>query len=285
MLASILISSHNRSALLKRTLASIAAFPPPVDFEVVLVDDASTEDTLGVVRGFSSRLSWTFIRFDAKEFAKQTGFRKFLNNPCVTNNIAYRYSQGSLLFLQGNEVMAGPKCYAALMAAAPLGPHWAMMSTTYDIPPEVVGKLGEYQAELTYQQMAVSQRYPLQSRDYRSDVTNYISLAPRSLWDSVCGYDERYFSGIAAEDSDFVRRARTLPDFQMQVSHQAISYHQSHGGKTCYYDPPSSYITQERWQEGCRLNRIWYDAWDGTYRNHTPWEIGSIGIAEVITNQ
>jgi hypothetical protein len=114
-------------------------------------------------------------------------------------------------------------------------------------------------------------------------VTNYISLAPRALWEALRGYDERYYGGISAEDSDFVRRARKLPGFAQVVS-EGVSLHQYHSGKTCYYSPPPSVITKERWAEGVAINHAIYHAWDGASRNPQKWPWGQLGTGEVITN-
>jgi hypothetical protein len=71
-----------------------------------------------------------------------------------------------------------------------------------------------------------------------------------------------------------------------------VSLHQSHSGKTCYYDPPPSLITRERWAELVELNHVIYRAWDGTRpllrqvagKNPQRWPWGTLGVGEVITN-
>jgi glycosyltransferase involved in cell wall biosynthesis len=279
--ASIIISSYNRLALLRRTLWAIATRPPSVPFEVVVVDDGSTEDILGELRRFASRFAWTFVRFDAAAFEAKTGLKKFLNNPCVTNNIAFRHARGDLIYQQGNEVIAWGRCYDELATAARgLGVD-LVFSTTYDVPGHELNKLDEYGTNLTQAQVDRCARWPLQSAFYPSDVTNYVSLATRRLWEFLGGYDERYYGGISAEDSDFVRRARALG--ARTAVNPAVSLHQYHGGKTCYYDPPPSTITPARWKEGVDINHAIYHAWDGGAFNPQKWPWGEYGAGEVIT--
>jgi glycosyltransferase involved in cell wall biosynthesis len=293
---SIIISSHNRLPLFRRVLWAIANRGPSVPFEVVVVDDGSTEDILGELRLYSSRFPWTFARFNAAEFEAKTGLKKFLNNPCATNNLAFRLAKGDYIFQQGNEIIPWGDVYDQLMADVvrqnpdPNGEeyvepeHYMVMSTTLDLRRNILDQLDAYGTNLSEKHVRASERWPLQSRSYPSDVTNYISLAPRRLWEALGGYDERYYGGISAEDSDFVRRARKLPGF-VQVVSDGLSLHQYHQGKTCYYSPPPSVITQQRWDEGVAINHAIYHAWDQTSRNPQKWPWGTYGLGEVVTNQ
>lgn len=286
--ASIVISSHNRLGLFRRVLWAIATRPPSVPFEVVVVDDGSTEPVLDELRDYSSRFEWTFVRFNAKDFEAATGLKKEWNNPCVTNNIGFRMSRGELIFQQGNEVIPVGGVYDRLLADAPQDtPYWAVMSTTYDVPRQELDRLDRYGTNVDGAFVRGLYQWELQSARYRSDVTNYISLAPKGLWEAIGGYDERYYAGISAEDSDFVRRARKLLGFKQVIS-EGVSLHQYHGGRTCYYKPPPSVITQARWDELVAMNHAVYRSWDETasdaHRNKQKWPWGTLGIGEVITN-
>jgi glycosyltransferase involved in cell wall biosynthesis len=281
---SILISSHDRSALLRRTLYGIAKAPPHFPYEVVLCDDGSTEDVLSVVKEFSAAFAWKFIRVDPARFERDTGIKKFHNSPCWTNNVAFKHCRGEQVFLQGNEVIPWWGCYQRLLRDVPEDTeHYLVVSTTFDMPQQYLDLLDPYGSNLVAGIVQECARWPLQSESYRSDVTNYISLCSRTLWETLGGYDERYYGGISAEDSDFVRRARSLSDFNLVVS-QALSLHQFHHGKTCYYNPPAEVISQERWMEGARNNRVFYDDWDGTPLNRQPWPWGELGVVDVQTN-
>lgn len=280
---SILISSFNRRDLFRRTLASIEANCPK-PFEVVVADEGSTEDVLGELRQYNSSFPWKFITVDPEEFTKVTGLKKFHNNPCLTNNVAFRHCEGEYIFTQGNEIIATEHCYQQMLdEAKELGDHYIVFSTTYDVPRSYLHQLGSYELPA---KKDIPQFYsqPLQSIHYRSDVTNYISLASRKLWKRIGGYDERYFGGISAEDSDFVRRARAVPGCQTKVS-EAVSLHQNHGGKTRYQNPDPKVIQTARFNEGCKINRPIFDDWDGKPENPQSWPIGEFGVVNVITNK
>jgi glycosyltransferase involved in cell wall biosynthesis len=282
--SSIIISSYNRLALLRRTLHALANRGPSAPFELILVDDGSTEDVLGELRKYDSCFPWKFVRFSAGDYERKTNLRRFFNNPCVTNNVGFRQSQGEYVYLQGNEVIPWDNCYDKLLDDAPVSEaNWLVVSTTYDMPGHILEKLDSCGGNLTQQLVESCEQWPLQSPYYRSDVTNYLSLVPRTTWERIGGYDERYYSGIGAEDSDFVRRCRALPGFKMVVS-DAVSIHQSHGGKTKYYEPKPSVITQEKFRAGCATNRAIYDSWNGKPENPQRWRWGHYGVKEIISN-
>ncbi len=286
--ASILISSYNRLPLLRRTLYAIATRGPSGRFEVVLADDGSTDDILSELRLYNSVFPWKFVKVNAAKFEEATGLKKFLNNPAWTNNVAFRHADPSseFIFTQGNEVIAVADCYDRLLADyRALGTEFGMvMSTTYDVPQAQLDRLDTYGDNLTARLVKECERWPLQSKAYRSDVTNYVSLTSRQLWHDIGGYDERYFGGISSDDSDFVRRARCLFYCKTVVS-DAVSLHQYHQGKTTYYDPPTSVISRERWDEGVAINHKIYHAWDGNAHNPQPWPWGEYGVEEVIANK
>lgn len=280
---SILVSTKNRQKLFRRHLYSIANRPPGGEYEVIFCDDGSTEDVLGEIKAFSSRFRWTFIRVDNDLFEKETGIKHFFNCSALTYNIAARYAQGEFLYVMGNEIIAWENVFEQMWAEKPATQDFMVVSTTYDVPQEILNVLDAYGQNLNDKMVEYSQQWPLQSEFYRSDVTNYVSLLPKATWERVGGIDERYMGGISAEDSDFVRRARALPDFSWAIS-KGVSLHQYHGGKTRYYQPKPSTISMERFNEGCAINRAIFDQWDGGYTNPQTWNWGTIGVTEVISN-
>lgn len=281
---SILISSHNRLGLFRRTLWSIASRPPSVPFEVVVADDGSDEDILALLREeFPAAFPWRFVPVSVPEFEAATGLKRFFNNPSLTNNVAFKASLGEWVFLMGNEMIAWGKAFDQLLERAPQGEDWLLFSTTYDLPQRWLDRLDAYGSNLTEHMVRQCQTTPLHTRYYPTDVTNYLSLCPRSVWERLGGYDERYLAGISADDSDFVRRARAM-GVKTQIVDEAVTLHQFHKGKTIYYDPPPEVITEERWQEGSRINHAVYRAWDGTHHNRQPWPWGTFGVGRSVDN-
>lgn len=274
MNVSILISSHNRIELFRRTLYSINKNAPSCSFEVIVADDGSDDPIIQELEKYT--FPWKFLKVDNQLFEEKTGIKHYHNCPALTNNCAFVHSIGSFIFLMGNDAIAYDDAFNILLQEhGSHDGHFITVSTTYDIPLHLLNKLDMYGTNVNdVMRSRCALNWPLASCTLHTDVTNYLSLCPRKTWAAINGYDERYCAGIAAEDSDFVRRARTLPGFRMFRSISGISFHQYHGGKTMYYNPTE--IKQEKWDNGVKTNHKLYNAWDGrTTENQQSWPIGS----------
>ncbi|GGS20676.1 MFS transporter [Actinokineospora fastidiosa] len=67
--ATVVVPTYNRSGLLRHTLDSLARQRLAERFEVIVVDDGSTDDTADVVRGYRDRLDLTYV------FQEDEGYR------------------------------------------------------------------------------------------------------------------------------------------------------------------------------------------------------------------
>lgn len=286
---SILISSYKRLEFLKRVLFSIAVHGPSQPYEVIIADETSdqSEAILEQLHLYDARFQWKFVSCSQEKYEEEGGPKKFFNNPSWTNNVAFRYSSGSLIFLQGNDCVAWNRPYDKMIEDFGNGQNSLVFSTTYNMPDNVQLASGPEGANLTQGMVDYCKEWPLQSIDLQTLVTNYISLTHKKVWVRLGGYDENYVKGIACEDSDFVQRFRALPQFPSDEKPQvifsnAISLHCDHGGKTMYNEAKPSIITTEKWDEGLNINREYYHSWDGTYGNRQTWPLGTYGITGVI---
>jgi glycosyltransferase involved in cell wall biosynthesis len=90
---SIVMASYGHAELLRNTLVSIFAQQPKFEFEVIVVDDGSLDDTPDVLAEFLS-VRWT--RLVRKERP---------TNPAHARNVGYRMARGEVIICQSDEVL------------------------------------------------------------------------------------------------------------------------------------------------------------------------------------
>ena len=102
---SILIASHNRSALLRRCLDSLCTQDAdPASFEVIVADDGSSDDTAAMVEGFDAPFRLRLLRLD------QGGKSAALN-------AAVEAADGAVCLFLDDDIVASPALVAEHLAA------------------------------------------------------------------------------------------------------------------------------------------------------------------------
>jgi glycosyltransferase involved in cell wall biosynthesis len=106
------ICTWNRSGMLRRTLESVSALSPPtgVEWEVVVVDNNSTDDTAAVLREFTDRLPLRAVLEPTQ-------------GTVVARNRAVREARGALVVWTDDDVQLDPGWLAAYAEAARLHPE------------------------------------------------------------------------------------------------------------------------------------------------------------------
>ena len=94
MECSICIATHNKSEWLDRTLESIVFQRPPFDFEIIVINDNSTDDTAEICDCYSDCIKY-----------KQLIHNKPYRNPAIARNTAYKMARGRVLICQSDEVV------------------------------------------------------------------------------------------------------------------------------------------------------------------------------------
>jgi len=194
---SIVIVSYNAREDLERCLQSLVRAAPSVDHEIIVVDNASTDDSAAAVRA-----RWPGVRLiDA---GANVGFAK-------ANNIGIRASFGELLLLLNGDTLAPPSAIDRLVAVLDARPAVAVVG------PRLVD--GNGRAELSFGRMlsplnelrqklrARGNVERLTSREREVDwVSGACLLVRRADAEAVGLLDERYF--MYTEDVDFCAAIR-----------------------------------------------------------------------------
>lgn len=204
---SIVIVAYNARVHLENCLRSLAAAPPAIGHDVVVVDNASTDGSADAVRD-----GWPGVRLVAQE--RNTGF-------AAGNNAGIRASSGELVLLLNNDTIVPAGAIDTLIErlrahpdAAAAGPRLvdADGRTELSFGP-MISPLGELRQKITvwmYERgvPAVSARVgrATATEHYVDWVSGAALLVYRRDAEAVGLLDERYF--LYTEDVDFCAALR-----------------------------------------------------------------------------
>jgi GT2 family glycosyltransferase len=208
---SIIIVSFNAAADLARCLESLHAAPPATPYDIVVVDNASTDRSVETAR------RWPGVR--VVEVGSNAGFAR-------ANNIGIRQSQGTNILLLNSDTIVPPNAIDRLVSELDRDPDVAVVG------PRLVDDGGR--AELSFgrmigplnelRQKRIARSGAVEALTRRRQYPDWVSgaclLVRRADAEAVGGLDERFF--MYTEDVDFCaairargRRVLFAPDVEI----------------------------------------------------------------------
>lgn len=177
--ASIVVATHNRADRLTRLLDALVAQQGQIPFEVVIVDDASTDHTPALLEGAvsTSPLDLHVVRLEVNR------------GPATARNLGWRKARAELICFTDDDCVPRPGWLAALVDASGFD---VVQGQTVPAPDQL-----EHQGPFSHT-MAV----PCEDGFYS---TCNIAYRRRTL-EAVDGFDER-FTMAYGEDTDLAWRA------------------------------------------------------------------------------
>lgn len=209
---SIIIISYNTKTFTLEALESLFRHPPPVDFEVILLDNLSPDGSAEAIR-------LGFPQIDLIEHPRNVGF-------ALGNNIAAERARGRRILLLNPDTVSLEKSHSALWAFAEREPKrgiWGGRTLFPDLslnPTSCWGRMTLWSLlcsalGLTYMfpksRIFSSEAYGDWRRDTVSDVdivTGCFLLIDAALWRRLGGFDEAFF--MYAEEADLCLRAKAV---------------------------------------------------------------------------
>jgi GT2 family glycosyltransferase len=204
---SIVIVNYNAREHLENCLGSLASAPPVVPHEIVVVDNASTDDSLAALR-----TDWPQVAVIAQRV--NTGF-------AAGNNAGIRASSGPLLLLLNNDTVVPAGAIDTLVArlgahpgAAVAGPRLVDAEGAVELSfGPMISPLGELRQKLTRalyeRRVALVARWVARTtgrEQYVDWVSGACLLVRRDAAERAGLLDERYF--LYTEDVDFCAAIR-----------------------------------------------------------------------------
>ena len=127
---SVIISTYNRAAMLRRALASCLAQKSAPDFEVVVVDDASTDSTFAAVQSLDKQFRLRGVPLLYFKLSENTGYQ------CRPKNIGVQHCNGEFIAYLDDDNTFRSNHLAELFAAILRAPE-----------PDLVYGMREYHAD------------------------------------------------------------------------------------------------------------------------------------------
>jgi glycosyltransferase involved in cell wall biosynthesis len=175
----VVAATHNRSALLPRLVRALEAQEGAPPFEVVIANDASSDDTVAVL---DRLIAESTLTMSAIHHERRRG-------PGPGRNAAYRRGQGRLVLFTDDDCVPRPHWVARLSAA--LGEHDVVQGATVPAPDQLANT-GTFSRTLEVRE--ATGFFQTCNMGYR-----------REVLDAADGFDER-FDQPAGEDTDLALR-------------------------------------------------------------------------------
>jgi GT2 family glycosyltransferase len=205
-LVSIIIVSYNKSKQLEDTLQSIHENLNQIDYELIVIDNASSDNNLGMIRNKFSTVKLLVNK-------ENLGFAKACNQGAKFANSKYLLFVNSDIILKDNPVIGMLNLYSnednvGIVSAQLINKDGSLQPSHYSFPTllkrffELVGL--KKIILLLKNHFIPARRY---SYEIQSGKGAFLMI-PKIIFDKVGGFDENYFMYI--EDVDLSLRVRRL---------------------------------------------------------------------------
>ena len=189
-MVSICIPNYNGAEYIEQCIRSVLAQERDYEIEIILHDDASTDESLQIIRA-------QFPQVEVLANKKNVGF-------CISNNRMVAHSRGEYVLLLNNDAVLRPGSLKAFRDYAATQPIQGILGlpqyTLYD------GSLVDrgYEFDLFMNPIPVFAEGPTEV----STVTGACLWIPRKVWDEIGGFPD-WFESVA-EDIYLCHAARLL---------------------------------------------------------------------------
>ena len=204
---SLVMGYYNRRSLLIKTLESIQKQCDYLNFEVVIVDDASKEEER--LEDIPSMFDYDIVlhRISPEE--------KTHVNPCVAYNKAFSLASGDVIIIQN------PECFHVgdvISRASSINEGEYLSYHCYSLNKEETTKITEWNPKeelphINLQEKSISSDgdsgYYVH-RTHRPDAMHFCTAITKTDLDKLGGFDNRFANGYAFDDREFFDRILRL---------------------------------------------------------------------------
>jgi GT2 family glycosyltransferase len=248
--ASVIVPVHGGAALTRRCLEAVLA-DLPAGCEVLVVDDASTDSTAELLRGYGERIR-------VLSLAENQGFAGACNAGAAA-------AQGEALVFLNNDTEPRPGWLDSLLAYADRHPAAEVVGAKLVFPTGVVQHAGVVIGQDGYPHnlyAGLPEDRPEVNRSRRLQaVTGACMLVRRLAFEALGGFDRGYLNSL--EDVDLCLRVGGCGG-EVHYCHEAVVVHleSASRGRSARFEQ-SVALFRERWRETARRDDLEVYAEDG----------------------
>jgi GT2 family glycosyltransferase len=256
---SIVIPVHNQAALTRKCLDALMENRPGVAFETIVVDDASTDSTPELLRGYGDALR-TITREQNGGFA-------------VASNEGARAAGGEYVVFLNNDTIPLAGWLDALASYADRNPRAAVVGAKLLFPNQTVQHAGVVVCQdglPRHIYVGFPADHPAVSKSRRFQiVTAACALIRREPFEEAGGFDEAFRNSL--EDADLCLRLGER-GHEIHLCHESVLYHLESvsRGKCSDETEHNLRLFRERWAGRAERDDLAYYEQDGLLRIHYP---------------
>lgn len=239
---SAVISLYNRIDHLDRTLRSFTKQTmPKEEFEIVIVDDGSTDDIYGLCKKYSEecKLQFQYVLVDSSKGAiPPASF-----NQALTNNIGFKNARGTVTVITGPETLLKENNFNESWKSANEG--YCVYGDIYRSSASFVNFLKQNKWEtLSFSDLLKVKGAMDEKGQLGGFWWYYVAVRTEHIM-NINGVDEMYMKGITAEDDNFAFRMYHS-GVPLIRNHSIIGIHQDHS-ETDGSDLHSVRLNKKEW--------------------------------------
>jgi GT2 family glycosyltransferase len=249
---SIIVPVHGRAGLTRQCLDTIMGQPPVVPFEVIVVDDASQDETPRMLEAYGDGVR--AVRLDANQ-----GFA----GAC---NAGVEAARGELLVFLNNDTIPVTGWLDSLVRHVDAHPAAGIVGAKLLFPNETIQHAGvvicqDGNPRHLYAGFPAAHRAVNVSRRFQA-VTAACMLVRREAFESAGGFDEAYRNCL--EDTDLCLRAGEA-GYEVHYCHESVLYHLESvsRGRRSKEIERNAKLFRDRWNGRARRDDIDYYVADG----------------------